>query len=326
VFGIEPGPHCWEASTIGTTPFLLHCGWRGISWWKTFNVNVFSFLAEAIARMRRRSASSVRSSGRRRIDSARNHRYVECSLSACSGMSRPSSATGRSRLERVQSGTDRHVESREAFSQGEARGDTENAAVVFLPRRGEEIEEFRNTVEDLTSVHSEERGNTFILSDCRLICRVYLLFWCPLRHLLCVRTFLVVLTFKQTSLIQKKNLFYKETVVLCRWRSEVWKFSFKGGSNYHHKQPRSQGLSFPCPGHGARERTGKERTLGTRLLIVVIWASFDHKSCVCSVKPSSFALAKLEMSVSWSFCGDIFFIFLFYFLATQNKLQIEQKR
>lgn len=129
-------------------------------------MNVSFFLAEAIARMRRRSASSIRSSGRRRIDSARSQRYVERSLSACSGMSRPSTAAGRSRLERASSATDRRVESREAFSQGEARGDTENAAVDFLPRRDAEIEELKNSrrLEELTSAHSEEEGNTFIFS------------------------------------------------------------------------------------------------------------------------------------------------------------------
>ena len=79
-------------------------------------------------------------------------------------MSRPSTAAGRNRLERAPSGSDSRVESKEAFSQGEARGDTENAAVVCLSRRGAEIEELKNSrrVEELTSVHSEERGNTII--------------------------------------------------------------------------------------------------------------------------------------------------------------------
>ncbi|XP_015752852.1 PREDICTED: E3 ubiquitin-protein ligase MGRN1-like [Acropora digitifera] len=122
---------------------------------------------EAIARMRRRSASSIRSSGRRRIDSARSQRCVERSLSACSGMSRPSTAAGRSRLERASSATDRRVESREAFSQGEARGDTENAAVDFLPRRDAEIEELKNSrrFEELTSAHSEEGATAPVLSS-----------------------------------------------------------------------------------------------------------------------------------------------------------------
>ncbi|KAK2571929.1 E3 ubiquitin-protein ligase MGRN1 [Acropora cervicornis] len=122
---------------------------------------------EAIARMRRRSASSIRSSGRRRIDSARSQRYVERSLSACSGMSRPSTAAGRSRLERASSATDRRVESREAFSQGEARGDTENTAVDFLPRRDAEIEELKNSrrLEELTSAHSEERATVPVFSS-----------------------------------------------------------------------------------------------------------------------------------------------------------------
>lgn len=122
---------------------------------------------EAIARMRRRSASSIRSSGRRRIDSARSQRCVERSLSACSGMSRPSTAAGRSRLERASSATDRRVESREANSQGEARGDTENAAVDYLPRRDAEIEELKNSrrLEELTSAHSEERATVPVFSS-----------------------------------------------------------------------------------------------------------------------------------------------------------------
>ena len=93
-------------------------------------------------------------------------------------MSRPSAATGRSRLERASSASDRRVQSREAFSQAEARGDTKNAAVDFLPRRDAEIEELKDSrgLEELASVHSEERGNTFIFSDCRLICRVNFLF------------------------------------------------------------------------------------------------------------------------------------------------------
>lgn len=65
--------------------------------------------------------------------------------------------------------------------------------------------------------------------------------------------------------MQKKNLFYMETVVLCRWRSEVCEFGFKRGSNYHHKEIEAVALSF---------------------------------------SPSSFARTKLEMSASCFFYGD----------------------
>lgn len=119
---------------------------------------------EAVARMRRRSASSTRSSGRRRIDSARSQRYVERSLSACSGMSRPSTAPGRTRLERVRSSPGGHMDSkRGAPRDEEARVEVANAGtegVVRIPRSRAEIEELQNSegIGKLNCIHSEERG------------------------------------------------------------------------------------------------------------------------------------------------------------------------
>lgn len=129
---------------------------------------------EAVARMRRRSASSIRSSGKRRVDSARSQRYVERSLSACSGMSRPSTAPSRTRLERAQSspGRARVVERGEVQTRdGQVAGGVEleedhsvaqeNATVEITelaPRRSADIEELQSgdEIEELTSVHDEE--------------------------------------------------------------------------------------------------------------------------------------------------------------------------
>lgn len=96
---------------------------------------------EAVARMRRRSASSVRSSGRRRVESARSHRYVERSLSACSGMSRPGTApASRSRIEQAEEPT--RIEPVE-------RLETKD---MVMSLGGAEIEE-------ATSVHEEEQAS-----------------------------------------------------------------------------------------------------------------------------------------------------------------------
>ena len=94
--------------------------------------------------MRRRSASSVRSSGRRRVESARSHRYVERSLSACSGMSRPGTApASRSRIEQAEEPTRiEPVERQEAYLETKD---------MVMSLGGAEIEE-------ATSVHEEEQG------------------------------------------------------------------------------------------------------------------------------------------------------------------------
>lgn len=94
--------------------------------------------------MRRRSASSVRSSGRRRVESARSHRYVERSLSACSGMSRPGTApASRSRIEQAEEPT--RIEPVERQEASLEKKD------MVMPIGGAEIEE-------ATSVHEEEQG------------------------------------------------------------------------------------------------------------------------------------------------------------------------
>ena len=95
--------------------------------------------------MRRRSASSIRSSGRRRVESARGQRYVERSLSACSGMSRPSTApASRGRIEQV--GEPVRVE---RIQRQEATLESKDEVA---PINGAEIEE-------ATSVHEEEQGD-----------------------------------------------------------------------------------------------------------------------------------------------------------------------
>lgn len=128
--------------------------------------------------MRRRSASSIRSSGRRRVESARTQRYVERSISACSGMSRPRTAPNRSRLERAQSspGSARTVERREipGGPRDQALGNlqeqdhrTERASeedtTDRTPRRGANIDELRNgdVVEELTLVKDGEEGTCY---------------------------------------------------------------------------------------------------------------------------------------------------------------------
>lgn len=94
--------------------------------------------------MRRRSASSVRSSGRKRVESARSHRYVERSLSACSGMSRPGTApASRSRIEQAE-----EPARFEPVGRQEASLETKD---MVMPTGGAEIEE-------ATSVHEEEQG------------------------------------------------------------------------------------------------------------------------------------------------------------------------
>lgn len=125
--------------------------------------------------MRRRSASSIRSSGRRRVESARTQRYVERSFSACSGMSRPRTAPNRSRLERAQSspGSARTVERGETLRgpRDQAPGNvqeqdhrieraSEEDTTDRTPRRGANIEELRNgdEVEELTLVKDGEQG------------------------------------------------------------------------------------------------------------------------------------------------------------------------
>lgn len=101
-------------------------------------------IAEAVARMRRRSASSMRSSGRRRVESARSHRYVERSLSACSGMSRPGTApASRSRVEQAE-----EPSRIEPVERQEASLETKD---MVTPIGGAEIEE-------ATSVHEDEQG------------------------------------------------------------------------------------------------------------------------------------------------------------------------
>ncbi|XP_022780221.1 RING finger protein 157-like [Stylophora pistillata] len=98
---------------------------------------------EAVARMRRRSASSIRSSGKRRVESARGQRYVERSLSACSGMSRPSTApVSRGRIEQV--GEPASVE---RIQRQEAT--LESKDVVTMINSAE--------IEEATSVHEEEQ-------------------------------------------------------------------------------------------------------------------------------------------------------------------------
>lgn len=96
--------------------------------------------------MRRRSASSIRSSGRRRVESARSNRYVERSLSACSGMSRPGTApASRSRIEHTEEPSSiERVERQEAS--------LETTKDMVTPLNGAEIEE-------ATSVHEDEQGN-----------------------------------------------------------------------------------------------------------------------------------------------------------------------
>lgn len=94
--------------------------------------------------MRRRSASSIRSAGRRRVESARSQRYVERSLSACSGMSRPGTApASRSRAEPAD-----EPSSIERVERQEASLETKD---VVTPINGAEIEE-------ATSVHEDEQG------------------------------------------------------------------------------------------------------------------------------------------------------------------------
>lgn len=110
-------------------------------------------IAEAVARMRRRSASSIRSSGRRRVESARTHRYVERSLSACSGMSRPGTApASRSRVERGEEPSRFELVERQ-----EAALETKD---MVMPIGGAEIEE-------ATSVHEDEQGE--LQGPCRHI-------------------------------------------------------------------------------------------------------------------------------------------------------------
>lgn len=100
---------------------------------------------EAVARMRRRSASSIRSSGRRRVESARTHRYVERSLSACSGMSRPGTApASRSRVEQGEEPSRFELVERQ-----EAALETKDKV---MPIGGAEIEE-------ATSVHEDEQAS-----------------------------------------------------------------------------------------------------------------------------------------------------------------------
>lgn len=95
--------------------------------------------------MRRRSASSIRSSGRRRVESARSNRYVERSLSACSGMSRPGTApASRSRVQQVEEPNGVELVERQEASL--------EAKDLVTPINGAEIEE-------ATSVHEEEQGN-----------------------------------------------------------------------------------------------------------------------------------------------------------------------
>jgi len=99
---------------------------------------------EAAARMRRRSASSIRYSGRRRVESARNHRYVERSLSACSGMSRPGTApASRSRVEQAE-----EPSRIEPVERQEASLETKDMVTLI---GGTEIEE-------ATSVHEDEQA------------------------------------------------------------------------------------------------------------------------------------------------------------------------
>ena len=110
-------------------------------------------IAEAVARMRRRSASSMRSSGRRRVESARTHRYVERSLSACSGMSRPGTApASRSRVEQGE-----EPSRIEAVERQEAALETKD---MVIPIGGAEIEE-------ATSVHEDEQGKH--QGPCRIV-------------------------------------------------------------------------------------------------------------------------------------------------------------
>lgn len=141
--------------------------------------------------MRRRSASSIRSSGRRRVESARPQRYVERSFSACSGMSRPRTAPNRSRLERAQSspGSARTVERRETPGgpRDQAPGNvqeqdhrieraSEEDTTDRTPRRGANIEELKNgdEVEELTLVKDGEQGTcykTAIVGACSFLIR-----------------------------------------------------------------------------------------------------------------------------------------------------------
>ncbi|KAL9957087.1 hypothetical protein ACROYT_G038679 [Oculina patagonica] len=105
---------------------------------------------EAVARMRRRSASSIRSSGRRRVESARSHRYVERSLSACSGMSRPGTApASRSRVEQAEEPNGVELVERQEAS-------LEDKDLV-TPINGAEVEE-------ATSVHEEEQATSPVLT------------------------------------------------------------------------------------------------------------------------------------------------------------------
>lgn len=103
--------------------------------------------------MRRRSASSIRYSGRRRVESARNHRYVERSLSACSGMSRPGTApASRSRVEQAE-----EPSRIEPVERQEASLETKDMVTLI---GGTEIEE-------ATSVHEDEQGGN--QSPCRRV-------------------------------------------------------------------------------------------------------------------------------------------------------------
>lgn len=86
----------------------------------------------------------MRSSGRRRVESARTHRYVERSLSACSGMSRPGTApASRSRVEQGE-----EPSRIEPVERQEAALETKD---MVIPIGGAEIEE-------ATSVHEDEQG------------------------------------------------------------------------------------------------------------------------------------------------------------------------
>ena len=108
--------------------------------------------------MRRRSASSIRSSGRRRVESARSQRNVERSLSACSGMSRPGTAPpSRNRVEQVEEPS--QVEREEAT--------LETKEDIAIPINGANATE----IEEATSVH-EEPGNGTTRGAPRLKCSI----------------------------------------------------------------------------------------------------------------------------------------------------------
>ena len=95
----------------------------------------------------------MRSSGRRRVESARTHRYVERSLSACSGMSRPGTApASRSRVEQGD-----ELSRIEPVERQEAVLETKD---MVVPIGGAEIEE-------ATSVHEDEQCE--LQGPCRLV-------------------------------------------------------------------------------------------------------------------------------------------------------------